>query len=93
MKVSRSELQHFCVRSEMHAIAPHSAPRHAGAVSDASREVFEDVRWLKAVMKPWGGREDGLSAVAGRTASLSSRGFVVSCLQGVRQRSTFFWGI
>ena len=91
--MSRSELQHFRVRSEMHVIAQHSAPRHVGAASDASREVLEDVRWLKVVMKPWGGREDGLLAVAGRTASSSSRGFVVGYLQGTRQRSTVFLGV
>ena len=47
--------------------------RHARAAGDVAREVREDVRWSMDAMKPWEKGKDGLSAVAGRTASSSSR--------------------
>ena len=46
--------------------------RHARAAGDVTREVLEDVRWSMDAIEPWGEGKDGLSAVAGRTASSST---------------------
>ena len=80
----RSSVGILKIQIEMHVFAPHDTPGYAGKAINVAREVLENDRLLKTVMKPQGGPEDGLSAVAGRTASSSSQGFVASYLQGAR---------
>ena len=63
--------------------APLGAPRCARAAGDVTREVLEDVRWSMDAIEPWGEGKDGLSAVAGRTASWSTR------VSRVKKRSQF----